>query len=339
MVWHQGKQINLGKDKDAAFKKWHELASTDGPVTPDSDVAKVIEEYLEWLQHNRAEGTYDSAKLYLNMWYNAVLRKNPRGLKIRELRPLHLSKWADAHFAKKATENSKHTAMRAIRRCFRWSKKMQLIDRDPFDGIEMPSKSAREVYLTPEQWALVMKHAKGEEFRDFLEILWETGVRPQEACAVEAKHVNRREKQWVFERKNSKGKKYNRIVLLNDRAWELTQKWMLRNPEGKLFRNEDGRPWLNGALNCRTRRLKKHIGFKLMPYAIRHTWITDLLGEGLDCTTVAELSGHRDATQVLKTYGHLCKKRPFLRKELERGLSARKSLALVGTEAEEALTA
>jgi integrase len=43
---------------------------------------------------------------------------------------------------------------------------------------------------------------------------------------------------------------------------------------------------------------------RLTPHSCRHGFATGLLRRGVDVVTVAWLGGWKDATQVLKTYGH-----------------------------------
>ena len=50
-----GKQVNLGPDKDEAFRKYHELMSTrDEPLAADAALA-IVEKFLEWCQTHRPD--------------------------------------------------------------------------------------------------------------------------------------------------------------------------------------------------------------------------------------------------------------------------------------------
>jgi integrase/recombinase XerC len=148
-----------------------------------------------------------------------------------------------------------------------------------------------------------MRHAQGEGFRDLLTLYRETGARPGELFGIETRHIDARQRAAILDRVSSKGQKYKRVLYFTDAAWAIVLKWCQKHPTGPILRNEDGRPWTNSSLNCRLVRLKKHIGFKLMPYALRHTFATECLVNGVDAVTVAELMGHRDLTMVAKVYG------------------------------------
>ncbi len=63
-----------------------------------------------------------------------------------------------------------------------------------------------------------------------------------------------------------------------------------------------------------------------MPYALRHTFFTEGLANGVDAVVLAELGGHRDLTMVARTYGHLAKKHEFLRASLDKALGRKKRI-------------
>ena len=66
-------QINLGKDKAAAFQKYHELMCSRGRAEAKfKTVPHLLDAYLEWLHKNRAEGTYKKAKHYLTRMARAL---------------------------------------------------------------------------------------------------------------------------------------------------------------------------------------------------------------------------------------------------------------------------
>lgn len=142
-----------------------------------------------------------------------------------------------------------------------------------------------------------------QEFRDFLTAMWETGSRPQEVRIVESHHVD--DGRWVFERKNSKGKRKRRVVYLTTIAKEITLRLMEKHSEGQLFRNTQGRAWTRNSIGLRFRRLEKKLGFPICAYAIRHSWATRQLQRGMPAIIVAKLMGHSDTRMLERVYEHL----------------------------------
>ncbi len=69
-LWYvqlHGKQINLGPDKDEAFRQYHLLLSQPevATVSPSGgrSVAVLCDHFLEWTQRNRSAATYEWYRL------------------------------------------------------------------------------------------------------------------------------------------------------------------------------------------------------------------------------------------------------------------------------------
>ncbi|MDM4017550.1 hypothetical protein [Roseiconus lacunae] len=70
-VWYveiDRKQVNLGPDKEEAFRQYHQLMSQprEQSASPESLIA-IIDAFLEWTQNNRATDTYE--------WYRYRLQR------------------------------------------------------------------------------------------------------------------------------------------------------------------------------------------------------------------------------------------------------------------------
>ena len=133
---------------------------------------------------------------------------------------------------------------------------------------------------------------------------------------MEARHVDLANNRWVFKVKESKGKRFTRIVYLTDQAAEITRRLAGEHPTGKLFCNADGEPWDKNAINRRFHRKKKAIGRKLCLYHIRHSFATRMLLAGVDAIIVSMWLGHKDVSTLAKTYQHLQQRPEFLHEKL-----------------------
>jgi len=134
----------------------------------------------------------------------------------------------------------------------------------------------------------------------------------------------------VFERHESKGHGgettvERRVVPLTDIAFEICQRQALKYPTGPLLRNTHGTPWKPYAIKEWFKRLDAsnyndpsptRVNFRISAYVIRHTWATEALENGVDPITVATIMGHKDLTQLMKTYQHIEKKKDHLRKAM-----------------------
>jgi integrase len=305
------KQINLGTDKEAAYEEYYRLMAGKTPVNSRTPVAVLLDQFLSWVQGNRAASTYEWYKLYIVSFAKFVGPK----MKIGDLKPGKVDEWLKTNF-KDATDSGKNGAVRAVSRAFNWAKRQRLISDNPVWGMERPAATPREVYISPEQWQAVFASIKpNDPFLDLLIFMKETGCRPFEARMVEAAHWDRND-LIVLERAKSKGKKTRRVIRLNDTAQAIVRKLALRRPEGPLFVNRRGKPWTASAIDQCFGKLEKRLGFPFFPYAVRHTFCTDSLLRGVGPLETAILMGHRDAKMVMEVYAHLCQQHEHLRKKL-----------------------
>jgi hypothetical protein len=101
-LWYvrvNGRQVNLGPDRNDAFRNYHELMS--GTSVPNSatgslrprvggeSVIGLIEPFLDWTQKNKAAGTYDFYVRCLTSFAKTI----PRELLVSQVKPFHLHQW------------------------------------------------------------------------------------------------------------------------------------------------------------------------------------------------------------------------------------------------------
>lgn len=316
-----GKQINLGPDEDAAWARYHELMAqrskkTELPASTVPYVVVILDQYIEWLRNRVAEGTkaqrtYDWYFSYVQSFTKAITST----LTIDQLQPIHVYQWVDAQTGWKS---GKRGAMTAIQRAFNWACRAGLLktlgNKSPIAHLEKPQQGRREQLVSADEYAKVLAFAKDQEFGDLLELSWETGCRPHELFTVEAHFVDLESCRWVFPVRESKGKKYQRVVYLTDKALAITKRVMVKNPTGPMLRNTDGIKWCGSSVNCRFQRIRDKLGVKYSLYAFRHAFVTGALISGLDAVTTSVLAGHRDTTMIARHYSHLTQRPDFLRK-------------------------
>jgi integrase len=254
-----GKQINLGPDHAAALRRYHELMRQPpaaGSAAVAMGVLALLDAFLDWCQNHKAGRTYDWYRGYLESFARTV----PADLTADRLKPFHVQQWLDAH---PGWKTGKRGAVIAVQRAFNWAVRMGLIGENPIRAVEKPKAGRREHVIAPDRFAAILALVRDEEFRDLLTACWETGCRPQEALAVEARHVDLENGCWVFPTEESKGKKRPRVVYLTDAALAITRRLMAARPRGPLFRNTDGLPWSASAFNNRFARLRLALGRQL----------------------------------------------------------------------------
>jgi integrase len=309
------KQHRLSKDRDEAYRLYHELMCRppEQPAVktgPSAFVVEILDAFLDWTKAHQAEKTYTWHRDNIQNFVAAI----PKTLTVAELRPYHVTRVMDAHA--NWSSSTKNGFARSVQRGMRWAEGQGLIDRTPIPKVEKPSPEGREIVITPEEFDDLLGRFPDQEFRDLLITAWETGCRPQELTKVEARNVDLANDRWVFTIKQSKGKKASRIVYLTGRAVEITRRLAEKFPTGKLFRNADGEPWDKNAINSRFIRKKKALGRKLCLYNIRHSFAQRMLLAGIDAVIVAMWLGHRDVATLARTYQHLQQRPEFLHEKL-----------------------
>jgi integrase len=301
------KQINLGRDRATAWGKYDQLMAGRQEATAVSPVVIILDQYLAWCFENRGESTY--------RWYKHLLsdfgRYIGKRLLVNQLKPFHVTQWLATH--SKWNDTTQHDAVGAVKRAINWNIRQGYINQSPTNGIERPASKRREVTIEPDQWQQILNEVRDRAFLDYLEILWETGCRPQEARLLEARHCDPNGRRWIYPASESKTKKFPRVVYLNDNAFKITARLLKENRHGHIFRNSKGQPWTSNGIRCRFRRLQTKLRFPgLCAYAIRHTFATEALKNGVDPVTLATLMGHSDVTMLARTYQHLAKHPAFL---------------------------
>jgi integrase len=264
-VHHHGKQVRLSPDKDEAWRLWHELMArppeperTPVPTGPDVQVIEILDAFLDWCQKHKAERTYDWSRENIQRFANAL----PDGLKVADLKPYHLTRAMEpyAHWA----NNTKHDFISAVKRAFSWALDEELIEKNPLARVKKPTREAREFAVLPDEYAQVIEAISDPNFRDLIELSWETGMRVQELRKIEARFFDVETSRVVFPPKEAKGKKYYRIIYLTPRAREIIARLAEARPDGPLLVNADGNAWTKDAINCAFCRLQLALGRREM---------------------------------------------------------------------------
>ncbi len=258
-LWYvqlHGKQINLGPDKNEAFRQYHLLLSQPEvpTISPSGgrSVAALCDHFLEWSQRNRAAATYE--------WYRYRLQRFVEtypNLTTDELRPYHAEQWAGGL---SNCQTSHRNYLRSIKRCMKWATRQGFIEKNPIEHLEVPSGEAKEVYVPPDEFAQLCSFIRNQPFMELVTTTYECGCRPQESLRVEARHVDLKNSRWVFPQSEAKGKKAPRIVYLSDASLEITKRRMKEFSSGPLFRNSRDKAWKPASANCAFNALRWRIG-------------------------------------------------------------------------------
>lgn len=252
------KQHNLGPDEEAAFERYHDLMREKPREVDFSLALGVIDAFLTWARENKAARTFE--------WYQRHLQKFARSipplLSVGQLKKHHLT--ACLQKSQSLNSTTQNGLCRAVVRAFRWAENEEIIQRSPFRGTEKPKSKNRTLVIPETEYEFMLTRFPSEGIRFLLETAWHSAARPQELAAVEARHVDLKNARWVFPAEESKGKRFPRVVYLDDRALAITKLLVVRYPTGKLFRIADGRAWNRHSIACLFGRLQIDMGMRKM---------------------------------------------------------------------------
>jgi integrase len=314
-----GKHVNLGADRADAFRRYYDLmADRKRPapiavVASDPPLVAVLDAFLDWCLKHREKRTYETYKERIKEFVSSLPDK---GLLARDLRPFHLQAWVDAHHH--WNPGMKRGRLQSVQRAMNWAAKQGLIDRSPVAHLEKPPPGKRENVIDFPTYQRMRELTATQEFRDLIDVSWETGCRPQEIWRVEKRHLDVANKRWAFPALESKGKRKIRVVYLTETALVICQRLALKHPGGPLFRNSDGVPWTRFAVSLVFGRMVKHLGKKYALVDFRHSFTTRALKEGVDPVTLSFLLGHADTSMLARTYAHLGQETDHLRGALNK---------------------
>lgn len=308
-----GKQIPLGKDRESAEQKFHELmADKESLGGSFSTLYELSQSYLDWCEKHRNPRTYDNHLHYLKSFIGAVGKQ----LRIAQLRQHHLTKWLEPQTT--WGDTAKNDAISIVQRMLNWAIEEGYLRASPIPKVKKPRRRRREVFYTPKQFQQIRSHARGT-LVDFLDFLWWTGCRPKEARTLEARHVN--DDLVIFPADESKGEEAARILILIPEAKTIVDRLRSQLKEGPLFLNSRGNPWTKDSLKCRFTRISEKVGFRVISYGIRHSFATNGLLRSVDPVSLSHLMGHKDTRMISQVYSHISQNVDHLRKQAQRAVN------------------
>ncbi len=260
-----GRQINLGKDREIAFQRYHAIMAAPPEVRPSHamgtgeglKLTELFDRFLDWVKQHRSPDTY--------VWYQYRLQRFADrfpDLTMGQLRPYHVQEWVDSFPDHSPTTTRNY--MRSVKRCIKWGQTLGYIDTNPIQHISIPASTPKDVYLKPEEFSQLLSETRDANFRDLLEVTYETGCRPQESLRIEIRHIDLPNQRWVLPRSEAKGKQAPRVVYLSDKAIEITRRLIDDRTAGRLFLNSNGKPWTTNAVNCAFQRIQHRMGMAEM---------------------------------------------------------------------------
>lgn len=276
-------------------------------------VNALISKYSAWCSKHRAPRSCEWYNGYLN---NFLLHPGIADMDATAIKPWNIQEWCDS----KTTWGPTYTrgAIVAVQRVWNWAIEQGHLETTPLARMKKPPAKRREIYMKPEDFQEILTHIpQSDPFHDLVVFIWQSGCRPQEARAIEPRHVELARERIVFPAEESKGKREKRIIYLQGAALEIITRLMANYTEGKLFRNKRGHAWTKYSVCNRFIRISRKTGKRMFAYAARHGFGTRKLIQGHDHLTIAAIMGHTDGSMLAKIYSHISDDEAHLKKALQ----------------------
>ena len=181
--------------------------------------------------------------------------------------------------------------------------------------IELGKQSERQViFLENNELERLLAVPDKPRDRAILELLFSTGLRVSELCALNRDSINLKSGEFAVRGKGDKV----RLVFLSETAKTAIKNYLEKrvDVDGALFARQVKSANKQDKLRLTPRSVERLVKYysakaglskKVTPHSLRHSFATDLLMNGADIRSVQELLGHSSITTT-QIYTHITNK-------------------------------
>ncbi|MEO2036167.1 MAG: tyrosine-type recombinase/integrase [Planctomycetaceae bacterium] len=322
------KQV-YGKTETEVLSKLAALRMQSGRTLDFERQKGTLMAYLSWwleneVKPNRAATTHHEYEHTIRLYIVPFLGAK----KLDRLNAMDISTWMAAMTRKKFTNNMRKRALRVFRVALNRAIKLQIIDSNPCNAVDMPKVRRREIRpLEVHECGCLFTGCKEHRLGDSIILSAMTGLRKGEILALEWPAVNLsegvlsvrgtlEEVRGRFRVKETKSEAGRRMVTLGGIAIEALQRRLEKARSECMDPSEVPLvfPTTTGTLHRSSnfdRRVWHPIreaagideGFKF--HDLRHTQASLMLAAKVPMKVVQERLGHSDYSLTANTYTHL----------------------------------
>jgi len=290
-----------------------------------------ISDFLDWLEIEKglSSKTQENYSRFLNKFLIWLKENNLDSIKPHDLSSEHIWDYR-AYLARKCISNNKNLKkstqnyyLIALRSLLGFFTERDIVSL-PADKIKLArDKSERVVkFLSLEQLESLFgipdtSNIQGLRDRAILEVFFSTGMRISELVSLDKEEIkNKKDIKDLEIVVTGKGEK-TRTVYISERATDWLKKYLERRNDTykPLFINLRSQSGASKRLTPRSieKMVKKcallaGLPNNITPHALRHSFATDLLSQGVDLRSVQEFLGHSSITAT-QIYTHVTNKR------------------------------
>ncbi|QDV55475.1 tyrosine-type recombinase/integrase [Rosistilla oblonga] len=315
----QGRFIRLGKSRKEAFAEWKAMLTTPGSSGSDVLFISLCDDFL--VEHEPllsplrfADHCRLCQSLVTHLGTGSLAKDVTPGRVttwLREPKPGKIRKDGTAAEPKVWSTARQKDAVAVVRRVMNWAVQTDRLKKSPVESLETPAAGNREGVIDPNTHRRLVQAAmasdKSRSFACYL-IASHCGARPQQIRDITAGHCESDFTHATFtQHKTAKSTGKPLTVYFAPCLQTLLRILAASRPEGRLFRNDHGRPWVKDTVCQRFRRLREQLGLPsdIVPYLYRHTFATDSIRAGQSEAITAALLGHKSSKMVQRIYSHM----------------------------------
>lgn len=309
-----GKKIRLHPDKKLAEREFYRIMAAQGMLDMRESRRITVADAAEAMIESSVHWREATKRIHIEK-LGALAAAFP-GRLLSSIRAEEVVRWLASYQGLKRwpsstwSDSTRHQAFGVIKELFRWAREMGHLDVNPLARTPNPwHKRARERGMTADEYNAVMEKANlNDEFKEVVEFVWRSGMRPGEVATVSACHLDAKRPIARFqptEHKTGTKTGLQREVYLPEDLWLRLQEYAKLRPKGPLLRNhKTGKPWTQHSISNKWAQIAKALGLDCVLYQARHSFLTRLVDAGVPLPRAAKIAGHTSTNVLTRTYYH-----------------------------------
>ncbi len=304
-----------------SIKSYNELKNSyysgDLHFNQKTKISDFYTDYLALAKNNLKESTYDARD---NAMRGSII-KEFGNYRLDQIKAIEVQRWMHSQLERGYSPATINQHLSFFKDLMNKAVDLDLIDSNKLSKVR-PLKIPKEemnVWTVDELDKFLstfdLKNPKELMYYTLFTLLFYTGLRINEALALTKSDISdvhievnkiiymKFKNEWKLTTPKSKNSK--RSVTLDSNTYKVLMRWVDQAPYDFLF-SLDGEPISHQTVGY---FLKKHAQLadvkKIRVHDLRHSHASLLINLNINILAVAKRLGHKDATQIIETYGHL----------------------------------
>lgn len=309
------------KKKSDAIKAYNDLKNQyyDGQINQLQKITleNFYTDYMAIAKNRLKESSYDSRDIAMK---NSILKKFG-AYTLDKIRPLEVQRWMQSQLESGYAPSTINQHLSFFKDLMNKAVELEIIASNKIAKVKSlkTERTEMEIWTSDELEQFLntfdLNDAKELMYYTLFKLLFYSGLRINEALALTKKdivdvHIEvnkiiymKTKKDWKLT--SPKSRYSNRNVTLDHDTLSTLLTWQQQAPYDMLF-TLDNEPLSRQTVGYFLRKHAQLAGIKtIRVHDLRHSHASLLISLNINILAIAKRLGHKDATQVIETYGHL----------------------------------